>query len=197
MTKQHEANYSLTVIQGLAEYKAYQELHGKYSVTNILSQALVHKVKLSPCEYSDHLMGRMESGEDLKFFVLKKANDTVAVAMGWRRGSVVNSPRIQLQSIAVDSEYRGSGMFNILMDSILSKVNDMGFKGVDVEVGINSLIKNAGLYLHLGGNPNEVLFAMDVNEVASKPSHVAKLNQSRSLSVLSTIFGGACQQARL
>ncbi len=196
MSKQH-GNYTLTVIQGLSEYKAYQEQHGKCSVTNVLSQALVHKIRLSPSDYNDHLIGRMEGGESLKFFVLKEDNNVVAAAMGWRRGSVANSPRIQLQSIAVDSEYRGSGIFNILMDSILTKINDMGFKGVDVEVGINSLIKNSGLYLHLGGNPNEVLFAMDVNEKASKPSHVAKLNQGRSLSVLNTIFGGTCQHAKL
>ncbi len=197
MSKQRELNYTLNVVQGLNEYKDYQVTNGKCSITNVLSQALVHKVKLSPDEYNDHLLGRMENGENLKFFVLKSENTTIAAAMGWRRGSVVNSPRIQLQSIAVDTEYRGSGVLNGFMDSILLRIKEMGFKGVDIEVGMNSLTKNAGMYLHLGCNPNEVLFAMDVNEKSSKPSHVAKLNQERSLEVLGRIFGNNCQQARL
>lgn len=182
----------IKIIEGKQEYTDFINSSGDTAITSVLCQALVYKNKLTPEQYNTHLLERMEAGEPLKFYLLQnESGEIVAAAMGWRRGSVVNSPRIQIQAIAVDSNHRGNGLFYKLIDGILAEIKERGYKGIDVEVGLNSLQINSGLYLMMGGNPNEVMFAMDVNEKAGQLTHTQRINQERSINVLSNAFGRA------
>lgn len=189
--------YQLDVVEGLKEYKQYQKQHGDTSLTSVLSQALVHKGSMGAHDYSEHLINRMIEGENLKFFLLRKNETVVAAAMGWRRGSIINSPRIQMQSIAVDKTMRGYGLFNKLIDSVTEWMEEKQYKGMDIEVGINSMIKNTDLYLHAGCNPNEMLFALDVKEKSGKPSFAAREAQKNSVDTLKNIFDGITMRAKL
>ena len=178
-------SYKINVIQKLDAYKEY----GGVEICNVLSEALVHKGGMSPERYNEHLIDRMENEENLKFFVLKQNDEIVGVAMGWRRGTISNGPRIQLQCIAIAEKERGKGLFNRLTNGILNWCGDNGFKGLDIEVGMNSLPKTTPVYVHVGCSPDHILYSLDTTSRCGKTTFAEKEKQKQSMDNILKVFG--------
>lgn len=186
-TDRIKPTYRIDVIQKLDAYQKY----GGVRICNVLAEALVHKGGMSPEKYNEHLIDRMQNEENLKFYVLKQNEEIVAVAMGWRRGTISNGPRIQLQCLAVAEQHRGKGLFNRLTNGILNWCGDNGFKGLDIEVGMNSLPKTTPVYLHAGCSPDHVLYSIDNTARCSKTTFAEKEKQKQSIDNILAVFGEA------
>ncbi len=68
------------------------------------------------------------------------------------------------------------------------------FKGMEVEVGQQSLKQNLGFYLKAGGVPSETLFSFESGQVIGKPSFVIREKQRQAIKQYARQFDGEVKQ---
>lgn len=178
---------NIEIVESKIQYESYKRKYGLAGI-NVLTQALIHKGQLTASQYDQHIMTRMEAGDNLKLFFLIDKGITIAAAMGWPFGTIQNGPRLHIQSLAVTESMRNKGFGITILEKIQHYCRLNGLKGFDLDVGTRSLLANSERYLKYGAAPTKTLFSIESEQKITSPTSAEKEKQNRAVQAIVTSF---------